>query len=48
MILVNNGVTTGEQVLVPECVHTITMEWYSLHRHDHVSSRFMYSAEWHG
>ena len=35
--LLDDGVYTKEHVLVPECVHTITMEWYSSHRGDHVS-----------
>ena len=33
----SNGIATDEHLLIPECVHTVTMEWYSLHHLDHVS-----------
>ena len=24
-----NGEVTGEELIIPECVHTISMEWHS-------------------
>ena len=40
MKLLDDGVTTEEHVSVPECVHTVTMEWFSSYRDsDDVSTR---------
>ena len=37
-MLIKDGVTTDERLIVPECVHTVTMQWYSVHYLDHVSN----------
>ena len=38
MKLLDDGVTTKEHVVVPECAHTVTMEWYSSYYDNHVSN----------
>lgn len=38
VMLIKDGVTTDERLIVPECVHTVTMQWYSVHYLDHVSN----------
>ena len=35
MKLLDDGVTTKEHVTVPECVHTVTMEWFTSYRDGH-------------
>jgi len=29
MMLMVDGQVTGEDLMIPECVHTISLEWYS-------------------
>ena len=41
MKLLDDGITTKEHVLVPECVHTVTVEWFSSYNDDHVSCDLM-------
>ena len=38
VMLIHDGVTTDERILLLQCVHTVTMEWYSVHHLDHVSN----------
>ena len=37
--LLDDGVTTREHVVVPECVHTVTVEWFSSDYDHHVSNK---------
>lgn len=41
VMLMEEGITTEEHLLVPECAHTVTMEWYSAHQDDHVSNKIV-------
>ena len=41
MKLLMDGVATEDHLVVPECVHSINMQWYTVHPHDHVSNMLL-------
>ena len=43
LTLLKNGIATKEHLFVPECAHTITMEWHLLHRDSYVSIMYCMS-----